>query len=55
MKQREELQKRNPMAELANSAFDKCAVIRCWYKKIRGCEGFCREHYRKFSNASTKQ
>lgn len=23
----------------------KCAVICCQNDKVRGCEGFCREHY----------
>lgn len=54
-KTREELEKklhkRNSFAEIANDTYDKCAKITCWYKKVRGCEGFCREHYNKFLNS----
>ncbi|KKM63130.1 hypothetical protein LCGC14_1514530 [marine sediment metagenome] len=28
----------------------KCAVIRCQRDKVRGCEGFCRECYKKVND-----
>jgi len=39
--------KQNPMIEEAETLQEKCAVIRCSRKKIKGCDGFCREHYLK--------